>query len=100
MTFLDDFYYGNIRPADNEFIKKSEFDNALKAFCNCESELRKVTNAINKNADDSLTRLINSHNELLTMTGLENFKTGFRLGVRMICAALIDENGVFKEISN
>jgi len=48
MTFLDDFYYGNIRPADNEFIKKSEFDNALKAFCNCESELRKVTNAINK----------------------------------------------------
>ncbi len=100
MTFLDDFYYGNIKPADNEFMQNSEFNKVLKAFCSCESELRKANNAINKNADDTFTRLINSHNKLLAMTGLENFKTGFRLGVRMICAALIDENGVFKEISD
>jgi len=95
MTFLDDLYYGNIKPADKEFVRNSEFDKALKVFFSSKSELCKE---INKN--ETLTELINSHNELLAVTGLENFKIGFRLGVKMIFATLIDENGVFKGISD
>ena len=97
MTFLDDLYYGNIKPVDSEFLKNSEFDKAIKEFCNCESELHKT---LDKNADDTLTKLINSYNELLAMTGLENFKIGFRLGVKMIFNALIDENSVFKKVTD
>ena len=52
MTFLDDLYYGNIKPADNKFVKNSEFDKALNVFCDCETELRK---AIDKDADETLT---------------------------------------------
>ena len=95
MSFLDDLYYGNIKPADNEFVKNSEFDKALKVFCDCETELRKE---LDKDADETLIRLINSHNELLATTGLENFKIGFKLGVRMMCASLIDKNGAFNDI--
>ena len=97
MTFLDDLYYGNIKPIDSEFVKNSEFDKALKIFCSCENELHK---ALDENADETLISLINSHNELLTITGLENFKTGFRLGAKMMCACLIDENGAFNEVTD
>ena len=97
MTFLDDLYYGNIKPVDSEFLKNSEFDKTIKEFCSCESELHKT---LDKNVDDTLTKLINSYNELLAMTGLENFKIGFRLGIKMICACLVDENGIFKGISD
>ena len=97
MTFLDDLYYGNIKPADKEFVRNSEFGKALKAFFSSKNEL---CNALDKNENETLTELINSHNELLAVTGLENFKIGFRLGVKMICAALIDENGVFKGLSD
>ena len=95
MTFLDDLYYGNIKPADNEFVKNSEFDKALKAFCGCESEFR---NVLDENENEILNELINSHNKLLSLTGLENFKNGFRMGVKMICACLVDENSVFKKL--
>ena len=96
MTFLDDLYYGNIKPSDNEFVKNSEFDKALKTFCNCENELRKALDRDN----EAITKLINAHNELLTVTGLENFKIGFKLGVKMIYAGLIDETGVFKNVTD
>ncbi|MCH5185697.1 MAG: hypothetical protein J1F64_06185 [Oscillospiraceae bacterium] len=97
MTFLDDLYYGNIKPVDNGFVKNSEFDKALKVFCDCETELCK---AIDKDADEALTRLINSHNELLATTGLENFKIGFRLGVKMMCDAFIDKSDKFKDVTD
>ncbi|MCH5185944.1 MAG: hypothetical protein J1F64_07445 [Oscillospiraceae bacterium] len=97
MAFIDDLYYGNIKPADSEFVKNSEFDKALKTFCDCETELRKE---LDKDAYEVITRLINSHNKLLATTGLENFKIGFRLGVKMMCAGLIDETGAFKEMTD
>ncbi len=97
MAFLDDLYYGNLKPVDKEFVKNSEFDKALKSFLSSKNEL---CNMLDKNDNETLTELINSHNELLAVTGLENFKTGFRLGVQMICAALVDENGEFKEMSD
>lgn len=97
MTILDDFYYGNIRPADNEFVKNSEFDKVLKAFCSCEKEL---CNMLDKNDNKTLIELIKSHDELLAMTGLGSFKRGFRLGARMMCDCFVDENGVFRGISD
>ena len=99
MTFLDDLYYGNIKPADKEFVRNSEFDKALKIFFSSKNELCTALDK-NENENETLTELINSHNELLAVTGLENFKTGFSLGVKMICAALVDENGVFKGLSD
>ena len=95
MTFLDDFYYGNIKPADNEFVRNSEFDKALKTFCDCENECR---NMLDENENEILNELINSHNKLLSLTGLENFKNGFRIGVKMICTCFIDGNGGFKGV--
>ena len=55
---------------------------------------------MDKDADDALTRLINSHNELLATTGLENFKIGFRLGVKMMCDAFIDKSDEFKDVTD
>lgn len=97
MVFLDDLYYGNITPADKEFVRNTEFDKAVKAFFSCEKELHDV---LDENGNKTLIELMSAHNELLSFTGLENFKIGFRLGVKMICACLVDENGVFKELSD
>lgn len=97
MKFLDELYYGNIRPGDREFVQSSKFDKALKAFCTCETELNKSLNGDNS---EWLLKLINAHKELMEITALENFKIGFRLGVSMMCGVFIDESDKFKNITD
>ena len=80
-----------------KFVINSEFDKALKTLFRSEKELR---NVLDENGNKTLIELMKAHNELLAFTGLENFKIGFRLGVKMICACLVDENGVFNDITD
>ncbi len=97
MTFLDELYYGNIRPGEKEFVRDSKFDNVLKSFYNCETDLNK---SLNGNDSELLTKLLESHCELIDITSLENFKIGFRLGVKMMCSVFIEESDVFKNITD
>ena len=97
MNFLDELYYGNIRPADKKFVRNSEYDKALKVCYDCETELNKKDD---KETADLVNKLISSHSELMDIACLENFKIGFKLGVRMMCDSLIDKNDVFKDITD
>ena len=97
MKFLDELYYGNIRPADRKFVRNSEYDKALTVCYDCETELNKKDD---KETVELVNRLINSHSELMDIASLENFKIGFRMGVRMICDVFLDESDVFKNITD
>ena len=97
MKFLDELYYGNIRPADRKFVRNSEYDKALTVCYDCETELNKNDD---KETVELVNKLINSHSELMDIASLENFKIGFRLGVRMMCDIFLDESDVFKNITD
>ena len=112
MKFLDELYYGNIRPTDRKFVRNSEYDKALTVCYDCETELNKKAltvcydceTELNKKDDketvELVNKLINSHSELMDIASLENFKIGFRLGVRMMCDVFLDESDVFKNITD
>ena len=97
MKFLDELYYGNIRPADRKFVRNSKYDKALQVCCDCETELNKTED---KETAELVNKLINSHSELMDIASLEIFKIGFRLGVRMICDVFLDESDVLKNITD
>ena len=97
MKFLDELYYGNIRPTDRKFVRNSEYDKALTVCYDCETELNKNDD---KETVELVNKLINSHSELMDIASLENFKIGFRMGVRMICDVFLDESDVFKNITD
>ena len=42
--------------------------------------------------------LINSSDEIVAITSIENFKLGFRLGVQMICDSLVCDDSIFKDL--
>ena len=43
--------------------------------------------------------LVNASDEISATSGFENFKIGFRLGVKMMCDSLLfEENKIFKDV--
>ena len=96
MNFIEDLYYGNIDPNRKKFDKNTQFAEALKLFCENESRLNEVLTG-----DDLrlFHDMVNAGDEITACTGVENFKIGFILGVRiMIDCFKSDENMIFKDI--
>lgn len=96
MNFIEELYYGNIDPNRKKFDKNTQFAEALKLFCENESRLNEVL------IGDDLRLfhdMVNAGDEITACTGVENFKIGFILGVRiMIDCFKSDEDMIFKDI--
>ena len=85
---LEDLYYGNITPGEQQMVPGSELKKAVDRVTHYESQL---TELLDENGQTILTKLIRSQHEIDSITALENFILGFRLGVR-IMAECMDEN--------
>ena len=85
---LEDFYYGNITPGEQDMAPKSELKQATDRVAHCENQL---TELLDEAGQTVLAKLIESQHEIDSITALENFILGFRLGVR-IMAECMDEN--------
>ena len=96
MNFIEELYYGNIDPNRKKFDKNTQFAEALKLFCENESRLNEVLTG------DDLRLFhdtVNAGDEITACTGVENFKIGFILGVRiMIDCFKSDEDMIFKDM--
>lgn len=96
MNFIEELYYGNIDPNRKKFDKNTQFAEALKLFCENESRLNEVLTG-----DDLrlFHDMVNAGDEITACTGVENFKIGFILGVRiMIDCFKSDEDMIFKDM--
>ena len=96
MNFIEELYYGNIDPNRKKFDKNTQFAEALKLFCENESRLNEVLTG-----DDLrlFHDMVTAGDEITACTGVENFKIGFILGVRiMIDCFKSDEDMIFKDI--
>ncbi len=85
---LEDFYYGNITPSEKEMRSGSKLHRAVNTAAQCEDQLAEGLNEVQQAL---LTKLVKAQHEIDSITAVENFILGFRLGVRLM-AECMDEN--------
>ena len=85
---LEDLYYGNITPGVQQIAPNSELKRAVNRVARFESQL---TEQLDETGQTILAKLIESKDEVESITALENFILGFRLGAK-ITMECMDEN--------
>ena len=85
---LENLYYGNITPSEGDVVTNSNLRKAMVNVTRYESQL---TEKLDGAGQVLLAELIKARQEIDSITALENFILGFRLGVR-IMAECMDEN--------
>lgn len=87
---LEDLYYGNITPCEQQMIPGSELKRAVDCVAKCEEQLAEILDEEGKHI---LTRLTRSQQEANSITATENFVLGFRLGIRLMAECMDDNDG-------
>lgn len=96
MNFIEELYYGNIKPIEKRFERGTQYAKALELFSRNED---KLTKALSGNNLKLFNELVNAGNEIVACTGIESFKIGFILGVQMMVDCFkSDTHMVFKDI--
>lgn len=90
---LEDLYYGNITPHDQDMTGGSELKRAVDRVARYESQL---TEQLDETGQTILTKLIRSQHEIDGITARENFILGFRLGVRIMAESMDTNDGDIK----
>ena len=94
---LEDLYYGNISPFQRQMTPDSELKRAVDRVAQYESQL---TEQLDETTRTILTKLIRSQHEIDSITALENFILGFRLGVRIMSECMDNNDGDIREVSD
>ena len=92
---LEDLYYRNIIPHEKRITAKSELQRMVKRAAECED---KLTAMLNDEEKHTLSVLMSAQQEIDGITAIENFISGFRLGVRLRVECLDDDDGNVTEV--
>ncbi len=92
---LENFYYGNITPNEQLMAPDSELKRAADRVARYESQL---TEQLEESEKAILEKLIRSQHEIDSITALENFIWGFRLGVRLMAECMDENDGALLDI--
>ena len=90
---LEDLYYGNITPGVQQIAPNSELKRAVDRVARFESPL---TERLDEAGQTILAKLIESKDEAESITALENFILGFRLGARLMAESMDENDGNIK----
>ena len=85
---LEDLYYGNITPNAQDMTPNSELKRAADRVARFENQLVELLDEAGRAV---LAKLIESQQEIDSITAVENFILGFRLGAK-ITMECMDEN--------
>ncbi len=94
---LENLYYGNITPGEQQMAPDSELKQAVDRVSRYESQL---TEQLNEAERMILEKLIRSQHEIDSITAVENFILGFRLGVRMMAECMDGSDGAIREVTD
>ena len=87
---LEDLYYGNITPGAQQVVPNSELKRATDRIARFESQL---TERLDETGQTILAKLVESKDEVESITALENFILGFRLGARIMMECMDENDG-------
>ena len=94
---LEDLYFGNISPNEQQMAPDSELKKAVDRVTRYESQL---TEQLGEDEQTILTKLIRSQHEIESITALENFILGFRLGARIMAECMDKNDGDIREVTD
>ena len=92
---LEDLYFGNITPGEQQMVSGSELQKAVSRITHYESQL---TEQLGEDGQTLLMKLIRSQHEINSITALENFILGFRLGIRIMAESMDENDGDIKNV--
>ena len=92
---LENLYYGNIAPGEQQFRRSTEYDAAMKTLSYCEEKLMHL---LHNDEKELLTKLVSAQITVDSITALENFILGFRLGLRLGIEIMDDDDGCIDKI--
>ena len=87
---LEDLYYGNITPNAQDMTPNSELKRATDRVTRFEKQL---TEQLDEAGQAGLAKLIESQQEIDSITALENFILGFRLGAKIMMECMDNNDG-------
>ena len=94
---LENLYFGNISPNEQQMAPDSELKKAVDRVTRYESQL---TEQLGEDEQTILTKLIRSQHEIESITALENFILGFRLGARIMAECMDENDGDIREVTD
>ena len=94
---LEDLYYGNITPGTQQIAPNSELKRAVDRVTRFESQL---TEQLDETGQSILEKLIESEDEIESITARENFILGFRLGARITMECMDRNDGDIREVTD
>ena len=92
-NILEDLYYGNITPGAQQIVPNSELKRAVDRVTRFESQL---TERLDDDGQKILAKLMESKDEVESITALENFILGFRLGAKITMECMDENDGDIK----
>lgn len=92
---LEDLFYGNIVPNKKQITANSELQHMVKRAAECEHAL---TELLAEKGRHALTALTSTQQEINSITAIENFIMGFRLGVRIMMECMDEDDGDIQEM--
>ena len=92
---LEDLYYGNITPGEQQMVPDSELKKAVDRAAHYESQLMEQ---LDEDRQAILTKLIRSQHEIESITALENFILGFRLGAKITMECMDENDGDIRNV--
>ena len=95
-TTLEDLYYGNITPGAQQMAPNSELKRAVDRVARFESQL---TERLDEDGQTILAKLIESRDEVESITARENFILGFRLGAKITMECMDGNDGDIREVT-
>ena len=90
---LEDLYYGNITPNAQDMAPNSELRRATDRVARFENQL---TERLDEAGQAVLEKLIESQQEIDSITAMENFILGFRLGAKIVMECMDNNDGDIK----
>ena len=92
---LEDLYYGNITPGTQQITPNSELKRATDRVARFESQL---TEQLDEAGQAILAKLMESKDEVESITALENFILGFRLGAKITLECMDENDGDIRNV--
>ena len=96
-NILEDLYYGNITPGAQQIVPNSELKRAVDRVTRFESQL---TERLDEDGQTILAKLIESRDEIESISARENFILGFRLGAKITMECMDENDGAIREVTD
>ncbi|MDF2567432.1 MAG: hypothetical protein K0R90_888 [Oscillospiraceae bacterium] len=95
-NIIEELYLGNISPIEKEFKRDSHYAKLISIIAKNEKML---IDSLCGKEETQFSELMEAQSEVLSITALETFTDGFKLGAKIILDTFVSEqNKVFKDI--